>query len=394
MSFKYLVAILFISTAVQANTLSETVMAEKLKQKENYVFSNTSVDGLLSLISFGLGQKQQNELVSYWNGTSLENKAKDISALKEQSPGVSVLVGYQIWVDQKYNLLPSYISDVSSKFSVVPEIMDVNNKSEVVDSVNSWAADNTNNLITKVINQDFVTPDLATILANAIYFKGEWKDKFNEALTEPKDFHGAGLVDTMTSGEAYNFAYNEKDKVVVLELPFKGDKYSMIIAMPAQYKEYDYDDENYQDPGFSYKSGKRLQRIFKDYIINSKANSELEKSNLGGDLFLEIPKFTIETEIKSIEDKLNQVGLSSLFAAGALSNMSSENLQISEILQKAKIIVNEEGAEAAAVTIGGMEVVSAPMVTSMKINGPFSYMIRNNENNERVFEGIVFNPAN
>lgn len=392
MIFKYLVTMLFLGTAVHAKTLSEAVLDEKLKQKENYVFSNTSVDGLLSLISFGLNPSAQAELVAYWNGTSLDKKAAAIASLKEKSQGVNILVGYQIWVDQNYSLLPSYAKKVSSKFSVVPAKMDVSKPSEVVDSVNNWAAKNTKNLITKVIDQKFVTPDLATILANAIYFKGEWKDKFKKEYTEPKNFHGAGLVDTMSTYESYNFAYNQKDKVVVVELPFKGEKYSMVIAMPTKFTGFDY--ENGLDPEFSYKSGKNIKKVFKEYIINSKATKELTDSEFGsGDLSLELPKFSIESEIQNIEDKLSQVGLSSLFQTGALANMSNDNLLISSILQKAKIIVNEEGAEAAAVSVGGAVVISASTPISMKINGPFAYMIRNNKTNEKLFEGVVLNPA-
>lgn len=388
MILRYLIALLFLSTTVKAKTLSEIVLNENLKQKQNYVFSNTSVDGLLSLISFGLSQPAQKELVSYWKGMSLDKKAKAINSLKKQSDGVDVKVGYQIWVDHDYNLFPSYIDDVASKFSVVPQSMDVTKPDDVVNKVNSWAANNTNNLITRVIDEDFVTPDLATILANAIYFKGEWKNKFNKESTQPLEFHGAGLVDTMVSGESYSFAYNKKDKVVVLELPFKGEKYSMIIAMSAKLTGVDQ-----YEPTFSYKSGKNIKRIFKDYIINSKATNELKNSEYGGDLYLEIPKFTIESDILDIEEKLSRVGLSSLFESGALSNMSTDNLQISKILQKAKIIVNEEGAEAAAVTVGGMVVISESITVVMKINGPFAYIIRNNTNNEKLFEGIVINPA-
>ncbi len=388
MLLKFLATLLFFGPIAHAKTLSEVVLIEQLRENKNYVFSNTSIDGLLSLISFGLTEPLQNELVSYWNGTSLVNQAKKMASLNESSPSVSVLVDYNIWVDQNYSLLPSYIEGVSKNFSIVPSTMDVMNKGEVVDSVNSWAAGVTNNLITKVIDQNFVTPDLITILANAVYFKGEWKNKFDEAYTEPKDFYGAGLVDTMASGESYNFAYNERDKVVTVELPFLGEKYTMVIAMAAKLKGVEI-----EEPEFSYKSGKNIKKIFKDYIVNSKATKELAESEYDGDLYLYLPKFTIESEIQNIEKKLSAIGLSNLLKSGALANMSNDDIQISKILQKAKIIVNEEGAEAAAVSVGGAVIVSASTPIIMKINGPFVYMIRNNISNEKLFEGVVLNPA-
>lgn len=386
---KYLLSFLFITTTLQAKTISESVLNQQLKNNSNYVFSNTSVDGLLSLISFGLGGSEQAALLKYWKTQSIADKAKTLSSLSENSPGLDVKVNYQVWVDQKYSLLPSYDDSLRSYFSIRPRTMNVYDPLSVVDDVNSWAAEKTNNLIKNVIDRDFITPNLITIFANAVYFKGEWKEKFDPEYTQPKEFYKAGLVDTMSNYESYNYAWNPKDKVVTLELPFKNDKYSMIIAMSANLTGVD----DYE-PEFSYRSGKNIKRVFKDYILNSKAVGELQKSEYGGSLSLELPKFTIDSDIKNIQDLLAKVGLSSLLKAGALSNLTNDpSVKISNILQKAKIIVNEEGAEAAAVTVGGAVVVSAETYVKMKINGPFSYMIRNNKTGEKLFEGVVTNPA-
>lgn len=387
MIVKILFSILCLCSVVQAKTLSEVVLDEQLKTKSNYVFSNSSVDGLLSLASYGFSKPQQAELLSYWGETSLDKKAKKLNSLKEKSQGVNVMVGYQIWLDQNHEFLPSYIRDVKSKFNVSPETMDISKPDQVVKKVNSWAAKNTNNVIKEVINTDFVTRDMVSILANAIYFKGAWKEKFNKDLTTPKEFKGAGLVQTMSNAADYKFSYNKKDKVVVLDLPFKGDKYSLIVAMSASSKGQDYDSQE-----ISYRNGKNIKKIFRDYIINSKAISELEENGYYSEVYLDIPKFEIETEIKGIHSKLGSLGLSSLFQPGALTSMSNSNIVISDILQKAKIIVNEEGAEAAAVTVGGVVTVSESVPTMININGPFSYMILNKTNNEKLFEGVVVNP--
>ncbi len=107
-----------------------------------------------------------------------------------------------------------------------------------------------------------------------------------------------------------------------------------------------------------------------------------------------MPKFTIESELKNIQDNLNAAGYGSLFAQGVLSRMSADpRAQLSFILQKAKIIVNEEGSEAAAVTIGGIRTTSVPMSRHLKINGPFAYAIRDDKSGVTLFEGVVRNPA-
>lgn len=375
-----------------ANTLSEAVLSEKLSEKENYVFSNTSVDGLLSLISYGLTRDNQQNLVRYWQGKSLEQKSQAISALNRKSDGIDISVAYQIWLDQKYFFMPEYLADVAENFSVVPQSMNVGKPDDVVRKVNAWTAQNTNNLITNVIDQNFVTPDLSTILANAVYFKGEWKEKFIKELTSPKPFAGAGSVETMFKDEDVKFAYNKKDKVLTVELGFKGDTHSMILVMPAAITAYD---EYFEDvpSEISYRSG-NLQTMFKTYVVNMKAIKELEYDYSDGAI-LEMPKFTIDSSIEDLEGKLSQLGLSGLFQTGALFKMINHpGVKLSKVLQKAKIIVNEEGAEAAAVTVGGIVVVSeeSPPVV-LKLNGPFAYMILDKRSNERLFEGVVLNPS-
>jgi serine protease inhibitor len=393
MFLKYITMLAFLSVTAQAKNLSELVLDDQLSKNENYVFSNTSVDGLLSLVSFGLAKPVQQELLSYWGAKSLKEKAKMISSLSKKVDGVDVKVNYQVWLDEKYDLLPSYSKALSDNFSVKPKTMNVYDPASVVEDVNSWAATKTNNLVTKVIDKDFVTPDLISILANAVYFKGEWKNKFTKQLTEPKQFHRAGQVETMVNYEDYKFSWNEKDKVVVLELPFKGSSYSMIVAMSAKFSEYDFETDS--GPEFTYKSGKNVKKVFKDYILKSKATQELQAIDYAGSVVLEMPKFTIETSVEDIQDMLSKIGLDSLFQSGSLANMTNDSsARLSKILQKAKIIVNEEGAEAAAVTVGGVVAVSAEAPpTTIKINGPFSYMIRNNISGEKLFEGVVTNPA-
>lgn len=386
-------ALLFLTSAfAHANTLSETVLSEKLSEKENYVFSNTSVDGLLSLISYGLTRDNQQNLVRYWQGKTLDQKSQSISALNRKSDGIDISVAYQIWLDQKYFFMPEYLADVAENFSVVPQSMNVGNPDDVVKMVNAWAAQNTNNLITNVIDQNFVTPDLSTILANAVYFKGEWKEKFIQKLTEPKPFAGVESVETMIKDEDVKFAYNKKDKVLTVELGFKGDTHAMILVMPAAITAYD---EFFEDvpSEISYRSG-NLQTMFKNYVVNMKALKELEDDYSDGAI-LEMPKFTIDSSIEDLEGKLSQLGLSGLFQTGALFKMINHpGVKLSKVLQKAKIIVNEEGAEAAAVTVGGMVVVSADAPPVMlKLNGPFAYMILDKRSNERLFEGVVLNPS-
>lgn len=374
-----------------SKTLSAVILDENLKANQNYVFSNASIDGLLSLLSFGLSQSVQDELSLYWGGVSLNEKAQNTSALSQNVPGLIVSVNYQVWLHQAYDFLPGYKNDLSFRFSVVPEKMDIEDPKKVVSQVNTWAAQNTNNLIQEVIEEDTVTPDLISILTNAVYFKGEWDEKFEKSLTQKRSFNGANLVDTMHKENALvRTSWDSEDEVVVIELPFKGKTHSLIIAMSAQRK---FDDAIFSER-IDYNPSKDVKTIFEDYIVNAKAFTNLELNSWEQDYrSFTLPKFEIESDIQGIESKLSQLGLTSLFEPGALSNMIDDpRAQLSKVFQKAKIIVNEEGAEAAAVSVGTIILESAMVSQILNINGPFAYVIRDNTSQVNLFEGVVLNP--
>ncbi|GJN06690.1 hypothetical protein PR202_ga24446 [Eleusine coracana subsp. coracana] len=54
---------------------------------------------------------------------------------------------------------------------------------ESIDQINAWVAKATRNLITKVVYPDDITDDTVHVVANAIYFKGEWDDPFEKEVT-------------------------------------------------------------------------------------------------------------------------------------------------------------------------------------------------------------------
>jgi serpin B len=54
--------------------------------------------------------------------------------------------------------------------------------------INAWVAKATRNLITEVLNPDDDNPNTVHVVANAIYFKGEWRDPFDKNTVD-REFH-------------------------------------------------------------------------------------------------------------------------------------------------------------------------------------------------------------
>ena len=76
--------------------------------------------------------------------------------------------------------------------------------------------------------------------------------------------------------------------------------------------------------------------------------------------------------------------------------IAGENVYVSDIFQNCKIINDEKGTEAAAVTVVEMVVTSAPIVEEEPVefncNKPFMYVIEDDATGAVLFMGIVHRP--
>lgn len=66
--------------------------------------------------------------------------------------------------------------------------MNFANPEASADKINKWVQDTTERKIAHIIASSDIKPNLAMILANTIYFKGEWHSQFIESHTEKRDF--------------------------------------------------------------------------------------------------------------------------------------------------------------------------------------------------------------
>lgn len=118
-----------------------------------------------------------------------------------------------------------------------------------------------------------------------------------------------------------------------------------------------------------------------------------EKMDRWTDINVHLPKFKLEEQY-SLKDRLDKMGMSSLFQAGAadLTGMSSqEGLFVSSVSHKAFVEVNEEGTEAAAATVVMIALCMAREEHFMA-DHPFLFFIRHNPTKSILFFGRFRGP--
>lgn len=236
--------------------------------------------------------------------------------------------------------------------------------------INEWCKKHTDGMIPSMV--DRIEPSAVSCLLNAISFNGEWEKQFLSLNTMPKPFycinHKTWDVDMMTSDEE-DYLYMEDSLLSAVNLPYKGGKYSMIFLLPQKNHSLQTVKESLNQH--------RFQRIL--------AQMKMEK-----DIDLWIPKFTIDMQIP-LKKILPRMGLASMFnlQTANFHQMTDANIHVSEMQQKARIEVSEDGTRAAAVTFESMclSKLSSNYQKIFHADHPFIYVIRDNVTGALLFVG-------
>ena len=117
-----------------------------------------------------------------------------IRQLPDLDKQTKLAIANAIFVNKNYALQDRYKSVVSEYYDAQVTNADFSKGSATTKAINKWCSDHTNGLITKII--DNVSPQMLAYLLNAVYFKSQWKDKFNKGNTVKESFTQEGGAST------------------------------------------------------------------------------------------------------------------------------------------------------------------------------------------------------
>ncbi|KAL4034248.1 hypothetical protein IC575_007380 [Cucumis melo] len=357
----------------------------------NVVLSPLSIHVVLSLIAAGSKGPPLDQLLSFLKSNSTDNLNSFASQIvatvfADASPsgGPRLAFANGVWVDQSLPLKPSFKQVVDTLYKAKLSQADFKTKAvEVTSEVNSWAEKQTNGLITEVLPPGSVDSLSKLILANALYFKGEWEEKFDASKTKKQDFYlldGSSVeVPFMTSKNKQYIATFEGFKVLGLSYKQGSDPrhFSMYIFLP---------DSKDGLPSLIQKLDSQSEFIDR--------HTPYEKLKVGE---FKIPKFKISFGVE-VSNVLKGLGLVLPFSEGGLMEMvesqTAQNLHVSKIFHKSFIEVNEEGTEAAAASAAVIAYRSFRPVDIIDFvaDRPFLYVIREDKTGSLLFIGQVLNP--
>lgn len=346
----------------------------------NAFISPLSMSMALNMVLNGAEEETREQMLEAlraegYTPDQINSHSKELrEALLAVDPSTALDIVNAIWYKKGFPVKAPFIATNKSYYAAEVAELDFNDEAKALATINGWCKTNTKGRIEKVL--DNISPDLVMVLANAIYFKGIWVSQFDKNDTAKEDFHAAGgqtrRVDMMR--QTSDFKYDRDENCAYLELPYGNQAFSIVLMLP--------DEGTTPD-----EVAARLDNEFW---------SELPKRMQSVEVNLRLPRLKAECTFQMHEKILPEMGMVLPFDkenadfSGIYDPEPGENLYISFVIHKTFLEINEEGTEAAAVTVVGGDLTTAlPRETSFIVDRPFILAIRENSTGAILFMGRI-----
>jgi len=297
--------------------------------------------------------------------------------LERADDDVEFAIANSVWANADFTVKEEFTNTVEEYFAAKTASLDFNDP-KTVDIINDWVSDNTNERITKVIN--FISSLDKMFLINAVYFNGSWKYKFDPEATEPYNFYldQNKFVEVEMMNQKNYAGYFISDDVTMLELPYGNEAFNMFFIKPS-------------------KQGVTIDQLIEANFSRTALNN-WESNIIRDSVNYYIPKLELEYKRLMIND-LRSLGMIQVFQEGAaeLNDLFEElnSLYVSGVLHKTFLKMDEEGTEAAGVTVVAISTTSVgpPEPPTIVFNQPYLLILKEKDTGAILFIGKIGDPT-
>ncbi len=379
---------------------AKAVGAHQADKGDNLVVSPYNAQACLSMVAKGADSLTRDEMAKTLFGTDgagLDAAVADYAKLNDEilkanKGQVELTTANGIWTNQNLvTLKQAFADDMKKNFGAEISAEDYGNPA-TLDKINDWAAKNTNNLITKVLEE--LNADDAAVLASALYFKGKWTSQFDAKLTEEKTF-------TLEQGKQALTPTMHQDVSDDGVMQYaKGKDYEAVTLT--------YGEKNWQENKYP---SMRLVMVrptdetvsARDWL-SSQANGKVPawldpyayRDAVGS---IELPRLDIKQKHDLIPP-MQDMGVKQAFEKGAadftrMIEKDGKHLFVSQVSHDVVFKTDEKGSEAAAVTTAVMTLEcchAPPQQVDIKLDRSFVFALQDVRTNAVLFIGAVSKP--
>ncbi len=292
-------------------------------------------------------------------------------SLMNADPNVQLVIANSLWLHMSTTtVLPSFTQMDEMYYGAT-----VGDLAGAPTDVNKWVSAETNGLITEILPAGNYGGVVA-VLANVIYFKGQWSTAFDpsQTMSAPFTLADGTQASVQMMHQSGSYSYLAGTGFQALRLPYGQGRLSMLLVLP--------------DAGTS------LSSLVASLTLDG-LNGWIGQMQTGsGDIAL--PRFTA-TYGTSLPPALTTLGMGAIFCSAAPTpdfSALAPGVCVSDVEHKTVVEVDENGTVAAGATTVSISptAVAAPQFT-LTLDHPFLYAIRDDQTGELLFIGTLMNPT-
>lgn len=367
-----------------ANSFTTRLYARMKRTPGNMMLSGTSVRQPLALTAVGARGETARELATALETPADPTKAAaaakaEAAAWQDARGKAELVVANRLWSDKAFSVKDDFKNTASSAFGAGIEPVDFAHAPDVArKAVNQWVAEKTANKIPDLLAEGAVDKRTRLVVTNAVYFKGRWSSPFSKGATKNEPFKTtpARTSDVPMMHANGQHAYAHVGSAKVLSLRYEGSQLAMLVVLP--------DDV----AGLAKLEDSVTPETFEQWTKAATAQR----------VAVSLPRFKL-TWGGPMEAALKDLGIKTAFDAkadfgGIAEPAGGERLQLSRVVQKTWVSVDEEGTEAAAASGVTMSVTSAQTgpVAEFKADHPFLFFVYDTKRGRILFAGRVSEP--
>lgn len=346
----------------------------------NHLYSPLNLYLALAMLAECTDGESRGQILGLLGAENIESQRKKAETLWEsvycEDGQTSCLLGSSLWLDQNVSFVQDTLDTLARSYHA-STYQGQMGSTEMNQAIQSWLNEQTGGLLKDAAEKITLSPQTVIALAATLYFRAAWQAPFYEEATQKALFHapsGDAECDFLHSSERSAYYWGEKFEAACLKFEDGGE---MWLVLP--------------------KEGYTPQELLEDEETQRFLTSGGDWENCRSvTLNLSLPKFDVSDELDLI-DGLKALGVSDVFDA-SVSDFSplttdAERLAVTKATHAARVKIDEEGCEAAAFTVFGVETTAmlSPEEVDLTFDRPFLFSIAA-DGEQTLFAGIVNQP--
>ena len=372
-----------LSDVVDGNTAFAWSMYDRIHvESGNLFFSPFSISAALGMTYAGAGGATADQMAQTLHVDDPSTFHPSFGALirdldGDKGRGYDLFIANRLFGQDGFAFESAFLDVTNQHYEADLELVDFATATEPArQRINQWVAEKTRDKIPDLLEPGMIDSYTRLVLANAIYFKADWAEQFDESDTRDRAFQlrdGTEIqVPTMSrKGDCRTYVSTD---LAAVELDYQDGEVAMLIVMP---------------------NGQSTVEDMEAALLGD----GLEPINAGlheADVLVQMPKFEFRDKT-NLRKPLEALGMVDAFdstkadMSGMAPGAAGEDLYLQAVVHEAYVKVDEQGTEAAAATATVAGATSTGS-SGILVDRPFVFAIRDKLTGSILFLGRVDDP--